>query len=330
MYSYFIEYNDYMIALEKNKEIFNNYKDYEESYIDLDEDSVYNLVDELTTISLFGSLKYVLVKNANYAVYCDSKDAKDSLIKALSNHDNLNVVVFLAKSNNDDKTENTDNIVLDDNKRKTKDLKFFNTIKKLSSVISAKLTANSNLSLEQYAIQSFSNDGFTIDKDALSMLVNNSSNLEFLLTNTEKLKCYKWNEKKINSNDVLLLVDKSVDSKTFNLTNAIIMKDKKRLFEVYQDLKEQSIDAVVIISSILSFFQNLYDVLVLSKARSSQNDIATLLNISSGRAYHLIQDAKMFGINEISRHLDLLIDLDFNIKQGLIDKNVGLELYLLR
>lgn len=337
MTSYFLEYNDYMLALEKNKEIFNNYKDYEEIYIDLDEDGVYSLVDELTTVSLFGSLKYVIVKNANMMIFCESQDAKNSLLKAISDPDNLNVVIFLIKSNSDDNTQkddeqnNTVSIDVNDKERKKKDRKFISSIKKISTVESAKLgEKNSNVSLEQYAINFLQKDGFNIDKVALSMLINNSINLEFLHTNIEKLKCYKWDEKYINSNDVELLVNKSTDSKIYELTTAIIKHDKKLVFEIYEDLKEQTIDAVVILSSLINFFQMLYDILVLYKAKISKDEIASLLGISSGRVYYLNIDATSFGVNEILKHLDLLNDLDFNIKQGLIDKNVGLEIYLLR
>ena len=75
------------------------------------------------------------------------------------------------------------------------------------------------------------------------------------------------------------------------------------------------------------------ELLITSKlllAGYNNHDIATLCNISKGRAYYLIKDAKNFKIEELNRYIENLAELDYKIKTGQIPKNVGFELLLLK
>ncbi len=101
------------------------------------------------------------------------------------------------------------------------------------------------------------------------------------------------------------------------------------MFSCFKDLKLRSIQASYLVSLILNKFQELYNVSILIKSNTSQADIASLFNVSSGRAYYMIKNAKNTNINKIKRNLSLLNELDYKIKSGKIDQNLGLELYFL-
>lgn len=309
MISYIISYDDYSLALEKVNEIHNSIKDYEKDIIDLEDEGLYSLVDELTTISLFSSPKLVIAKNADLIINTKSDNAINDLIKALNDVDNLNCVIFLVGS------------------AKISDNETFKKIKKISSHIDVNLK---DISLENYALNSFNKDDFKIDKESLTLLVNNANSFEFLRTAIDKLKCYKFDEKQITIKDVYAMVQRPLDNNVFDLVNAVISKDKLRIFQIYNDLKKASITSSYLIALILNKFQEMYNVSILSRARLSQQDIADLYKVSSGRVYYMLKNSKTTTIEGITKNLDLLNDLDIRIKQGLIDQNIGLELYLLR
>ena len=80
---------------------------------------------------------------------------------------------------------------------------------------------------------------------------------------------------------------------------------------------------------LLNKFQEIYNVNILIKSGFNQAQLAETLNISSGRAYYMIKNAKSYSMSAIKKHLDLLNELDYKIKTGQIDQNLGLELYFL-
>ena len=98
----------------------------------------------------------------------------------------------------------------------------------------------------------------------------------------------------------------------------------------YQDLKLRSVQDTAIISMLISKYQEMYNVNILLKGGLNQGALAELFGISPGRAFYMIKNAKSYHINNIKENLDLLNELELNIKSGKIDQNLGLELYFLR
>ena len=76
-------------------------------------------------------------------------------------------------------------------------------------------------------------------------------------------------------------------------------------------------------------FMELYTTLKLLQAGYSQNDIANVFNIKSGRAYYLIKDAQTFSLSTLEEYVNQIIKLDYQVKKGLIDKSFGFEMFLL-
>jgi DNA polymerase-3 subunit delta len=62
----------------------------------------------------------------------------------------------------------------------------------------------------------------------------------------------------------------------------------------------------------------------------SQAEIASIFNVSAGRAYYMMKNAKSSNLKKIQENLDYLNQLDANIKSGVIKEDLGLELFFLR
>jgi DNA polymerase-3 subunit delta len=98
----------------------------------------------------------------------------------------------------------------------------------------------------------------------------------------------------------------------------------------YNDLKIKNIQATYIISLLVKKFQEIYNVSVLVKSNVSQDSIASLFGVSSGRAYYMIKNAKQTTLDVVKNKLSLLNELEYNIKTGKLEQNIGLELFFLK
>jgi hypothetical protein len=99
--------------------------------------------------------------------------------------------------------------------------------------------------------------------------------------------------------------------------------------EIYNNLIVTIIDVSSIMGLVSKSFMELYTTLKLLQAGYSQNDIANVFNIKSGRAYYLIKDAQTFSLSTLEEYVNQIIKLDYQVKKGLIDKSFGFEMFLL-
>lgn len=134
----------------------------------------------------------------------------------------------------------------------------------------------------------------------------------------------------IDEQVVKLLVTKDLSKEIFNLIKAIISKDLIKTNKIYQTVAIQTKDIGGVIAMISNSFKDLLTTAKLLKAGYSQHDISRFYNVSSSRAYYIVKDAKNFRIEDLENYIIKMADLDYKIKSGKIDKNIGIELILLQ
>ncbi|MGM9969158.1 MAG: DNA polymerase III subunit delta [Anaeroplasma sp.] len=309
MHSYIVTTDDYQAGENKIEEIRNSLLgEFDLSQYDLEDDGFYSIIDELSTISLFDSPKFVVVRSGE--LICDLSDkAINELCTIMNDITSENVLVIFSTKIVDYKNEK------------------FQKIKKYSSHIDIRIK---NIPLDQYAQKTLENDGYEITPQALALLVSYSMNMSSLRNNIEILECYKLDTKKILDKDILLLIQKPLDDNIYQLIEAVLNNDKKQIFIFYNDLKILNIQPSYLISLLINKFQELYNVKILIKSNLGQADISDLFNVSSGRAYYMIKNAKKASLDEIKSNLKYLNDLEIKIKSGLCDQALGLELYFLK
>ena len=308
-FNYLITSDDFLAAKGKIEEIKNALdSSYEESNYDLEDDSIYNVIDELSTISLFDNPKFVVLKNSS-KLFNLKNDSLKELYKAMNNIDSQNVLILLFLDNVDYKND------------------VFETLKRYGTLIDVRIK---NVAKDQFSINYLNEAGYAIEPDALNLLLTYVDILYSLRVSLDELICYKMEDKKININDIKKMINPPLEDNIYSIIDAVINNDKKRSFECLRDLKLHSVKSSYVISLLINKFQEMYNVSILVKANTNQNDIANIFNVKPGRAYYMIKAAKSSSINQIKRNLDILNQMDYDIKSGKKDENLALELYLLQ
>jgi len=311
MINFIIKTDDYSLVQEKVDSIAKNMDNPDIITYDLDNDNLYNLIDELNTVSLFDNPKLVILKSGD-KILDSSNEKMEELINVMADVNNSNVLIIY------------------DNKFDTKSQERFNKyllLKKYSQEFD--LSANS-IKFEDYAKESFLSERYNITDDALNILCNSSSTFSMLKSNIDILKCYTMDTKNIDRTIVDLLISKPIDDDLYLISNAVLKHDKRLIMSLYSGFKVKNLKSQTLLSLLISKFQELYNVHIFARGNVKQADIATIFNVSSGKAYYLLKDSKNQSLEEIKNNLEQLSKLDYDIRKGRIDVDLGLELYFLR
>lgn len=168
----------------------------------------------------------------------------------------------------------------------------------------------------------------TIDDDALELLLSRKgTNLIDISSEVEKLCLYT---KHIDLKSVEELVSRPLDENVFDLTTAILSKDKQKMMSIYKDLMTLNEEPVKLIVLVANSMRLIYQVKLLDRKGYTDKEIGKILGINPYRLKYLRQEGKDFDLNELLKCLDALSKLDVEIKTGKIDKKMGLELFMIR
>lgn len=156
------------------------------------------------------------------------------------------------------------------------------------------------------------------------------NNLYELHQEIEKLKQYKDTDKTITKDDIINVTVKNVDVDIFNLIDNIISKRKDLALESYNEMLKDGEEPIKIIIMLANQFRIMYQARNLYKKGYSEKDIATLLKVHPYRIKLALNKSSKFSDDVILKYLEMLADLDINIKTGKISKEMCLELFILK
>lgn len=305
-----INSTDTEVLSEKKKELISGLKASSEiTNIDLKETSCGTVLSELLTIPFLVDFKIVVLRNALLFSKNDNGKYLDDFLAYLSNPNPTTILIIEIIEKPDGRD------------------KLFKEIKKKSYYLSLNTLDNSNLTT--YAKERFSMDKYSVDSITISEIVKRSDNeLSLLKENIKKLEIYKCDDLTVNLEDVNLLITRNVEDNVFDMVNTVLEHNVSKAFYLYKDLSGKNYDVTLLISLILNKFNELLLVKRLISGGYSKNDVMESFKVSSGRAYYMVRDANKADEGDIKNQINSLCLLEYQIKSGQIDKNIGFEVYL--
>ena len=89
-------------------------------------------------------------------------------------------------------------------------------------------------------------------------------------------------------------------------------------------------EPIKILIMLANQFRIMYQAKELSKKGYTANDIASTLEVHPYRLKLALEKSRNFSSSVLLHYLEELADLDSNIKSGLVDKDLALELFILK
>ena len=188
---------------------------------------------------------------------------------------------------------------------------------------------NTPTNINSYVSKLF-ND-YKIDNNCINLLIKRvGNNLNILKEEVDKLKIYKIDDKIINKEDIINLTNKNIDTNIFTFIDNIINKNKNDALNTYKEMLKLNEEPIKIIIMLANKFRLMYQACELSKNGYSIDDIATKLNSKRFPVQLAIEKGYRYDSKILLKNLEALADLDTNIKMGLVDKEIALELFILK
>ncbi len=160
--------------------------------------------------------------------------------------------------------------------------------------------------------------------DALYMCEIAGPSMLNLKSEADKITAFLKNETKITKDIIDSVVTRTVENRVFDMLDNLINSNTKKAMEQLGDLKALSEEPVKIISIIFKNFASMHSVYI--QKNKSVAEIAKSCSMKDWIVKNNLAKANKLGVKKIASVMTMCRDMDFKIKNGMVDKWLAVEL----
>lgn len=272
---------------------------------DLSNNSLSDILDEASMISLFGDNKIII--GINFDINKLSDDDIIYLTKYLTNI-NKNSYLILIAASVDARRSN------------------YKLFKDNFNVIDTTKTDNHE-DIYQYVSNYLKERKFKLNdiNYFIDKVGNDISNIELELA---KLIAYKEEDRVITINDIDLLVTDNIDTVIYEFTNAILEDNLDKTVKMYENFKLENIGIDYLIVSLANTFRQALIIKLLNNEGKSNSEIAKIIGKKEFYVKKMLERIYKYTTDDICQYISKLATIDNNIKSGK-GSEFDLELFLI-
>ena len=309
--------NKDLMEEEKNKIIEESGVDeFNLSLFDMEEVSYKDAIDDGYNVPFISDVRVVVIKNCYF--FSTQKVTKpidssfDELLSYFDNSPSSTITIFMCPYN-----------TLDGKKSLVKELK-----EKAKLIECLPYTKEY---IVRFIDDTLKDANITLKGDARNELIDRLQDDPYNFKNEiDKLILFAKDVDNITLNDIERIILKDPNENAYELLNAISSSNKKEALNVYYNLLKTGKDPLYLLAMIVSKFEEILYSKELLKQGFSQEEFMDALNVSKGRAYYMIKQAKDMPYSVVRSWLRRCVSLDYQIKSGQITSDAGVELLLLK
>ncbi|MFS0943116.1 DNA polymerase III subunit delta [Enterococcus thailandicus] len=283
---------------------------------DMENASLDEVVAEAETLPFFGEQRLVFVENPYFLtgekVNNGIEQNADLLVDYLKAPLESTVLVFFAPYEK-----------LDERKKVTKQLK--------KTAITIDVKQLNEKEVRQYLMNTLNNSEIEMDRYAIDLFLRLTDlDLSKLMRELQKLMLFAQDQKKITTKEVEQLVPKTLEHNLFDMTQYVLTGNTEQALRLYEDLVLQGEETIKINAILLAQLRLLLQTKFLIKIGYQQANIAETLKVHPYRVKLAMQEVRRFDEGLLIRLFDRLVELDYQIKTGQIDKELSFQLFVLQ
>jgi len=289
------------------------------SVIDLEETPIEQAVEEMETFPFLGERRVVILQNAMFLTAASAGKSRekvehqlDRLLNYLQNPADFTIAVFIVPYQK-----------LDERKKITK------ALLKHSAVFQAKPLNEAEL--VRWSFDLADQSRVKIDPKASELLVHmTGNNLQSVAGEMEKLSLHVGEGETITEALVEKMVSKTLEQNVFALVDRIVRNQKLEAIQMYRELLVQKEEPIRILAAIARQYRIYAQVKHLSQSGYGVAQIASKLKLNPYPVKLAAQQMGTFTDEYLLQQIDELAEIDFKMKTGQGDKDMQLELFILK
>lgn len=272
---------------------------------DMNVDTFSSILDEASMVSLFSSLKVIIVNNFNI--------------------DNMNEIDFDYLSRYIESANKDVYLIFITNKIDARK-KNFKLFKDNFSIVEVDKVNSDNIF--DYVINRVNGNGYQMDTMCLEYFISKTgSDINNINNELDKLFIYKSDDKIIKREDVELLIFNNIDNVIYEFTNAILDKDYDKIKEMYNGFMFDNIGIDYLISSVFNSIRTSLIIKLLNNKNMSNSEIAKVINKKEFFVKKSLDRLYRYTTEDLSWYINKLATIDRDIKSGNDNIN-SFELFL--
>lgn len=295
------------------------HRDFALSHYDLADHPISAVIDDVETLPFMVPRKVVLAKNATFLTASGSgknsanvEHDVDRLMSYIQTPVDYTVLVLIIHAPK-----------LDERRKVVKRLREF------ASVIS--FNALSDRDLSAWVVTQVEQSKCHIDHEAVRVLLQNSgSNLQTLHNEINKLALFAGSGGHITTAMIEQLAVRSLEHNIFKLIDEIVARRIDRALALLNDMFQQREEPILILMLIARQFRIMTQVKHLAERGNSQQQIASQLKLRPFVVRGAIEQGRRYNANTLRAITAHLANLDYEMKMGKINKEMALELFILK
>lgn len=281
----------------------------------LQESTLASAIEDAESFSFFGDKKVVFVEHAFFLTGDKTKGNEQDttlLEQYIANPNEKTIFVLAVQSESLDKRK-----------------KIVKLLQQNAHVI--EVNPLTQQEMQKYIVEYASEQDVTLDKYAQEeLLIRTQANLGVMVQEIDKLMLQILPRTQIQKEDVINGVQPSLENNVFALNEYLVDGKITKAIAVYRDLILQKEEPVKLLAILLSQYRLMYHIELLRLEGYQLNDIASFLKQHPYRVQIVAKQSNRYQINQLANIIKLLIETDYQLKSHPIDKNVLLELVLLK
>ena len=286
------------------------------AHFDLEQDSVDALLDEAQATPFFGDYRLIFAEHPFFLTAEKKNNAPEHdlerWLEYLKQPSDTSILVVFANYEK-----------LDERKKVTKQ------IKKAAQIIEVQPMKEAEV--RRYLQQTLDAEGLSMPREAFDLFVRLTDvQLSKSMQELEKLRLFAGSEKQISKQAVEELIPKSLEHNIFDLTTYVLQGKSEAALRLYEDLQIQGEETIKINAILISQIRLLLQVKILMKIGYQQGNIVETLKIHPYRVKLAMQQVKKFDQESLANLYDELIENDYLIKTGKMNKEFLFELFVLK
>lgn len=273
---------------------------------DMTETNLMDIIENASTVGLFSTNKIIILEDAFFLGANKNIEDLEKLENYIEHYNPNNILIFLSFTEKIDTRKKINKLL---------------SIHKVIEVKKADIE-----SLKQFVIDHLGKDYKLEDIDYFLKKVG--TNINNIQNELDKLMMYRIEDKKITKQDIDTITVTSMEEEIFALTDTIISKDILKSLNLLEDFLNRSYDEIQIIMLLASQFRFLFQVKRLLNKNKSENEIAKILGANPYRIKFTVKKLYNYSEKELLNYIQKIAKMDHDIKLGLMNKKLALELFI--